>query len=177
MKETKNVNERDTYIDSLGLKKITPQIPMLNAKPENALFDRLAVMAEIDLIDTFSIWYKDLTTNSLEEYRHLAEVYAHEYDNHYNDISTLLTIDGVIVEMYSDIFKYERKKGSDEKSAAQKERILVLKNGVEVLRKYITKYEELKVMLKQSAIERQKLFYENDKLRTQLQNTISAQEF
>ncbi|MDB5288563.1 MAG: hypothetical protein JWR05_3512 [Mucilaginibacter sp.] len=177
MGERKCFDEKDDYINSLELKKMSPQIPMLNKLPENAVFDKQAIMAEIDLIDTFRVWYKNLTKNSLEEYRALAEIYSAEYDNHYKDISTLLTIEGVIVELYSDIFKYEDKKGETEKSKYQKERVLVLKNGFECLKKYITKYEEVKVMLKQSAIERTKLLYENKKLTDEVQRLANSSEF
>jgi hypothetical protein len=165
----KNLDERDGYFESIKLKDIKPIIPRLDFDPSAVLVDKIAIMAEIDLIDTFSVWHKNLHKNSLQEYRYLAEVYAGEYDNHYNDISTILTVEGVIVEIYSDLFKFKEKNGETERSKYQKERLLVLKNAIELLRKNLNRVDELKFLLKQSCIERTKLRYENKKLKEEVE--------
>lgn len=140
--------------------------------------DKIGILAELDLIDTFQIYVKELGNNvSKESYKHLAEVYSFEYDRKYQDASTLLTLEGVIVEMYSDIFKYEKLKGETDKTKSSKQRICLLKEGVETLKRYIVKHDEMQLMLKNSIFERQKLTKENADLKKQLQQILDAQNF
>lgn len=153
-----------TYLRT-NYKPVTPQLVL----HENQVIDKMAILAELDLINTFETYVKELGNgNNKEAYVHLAEVYSFEYDNKYQHANTLLAVEGVIVEMYSDIFKFENQKGESEKTKAAKARILILKEGIELLKSYVVKHDQMQLMLKNSILIRQQLSRENADLKNKL---------
>ncbi len=159
---------------SKNYKPVTPQLVL----SENVVIDRDAVLAELDLIDTFSTYVKNLGNDvAKEHYAHLAEIYSFEYDKKYQQANILLAVEGVIVEMYSDIFKYEQKNGETEKTKASKDRILILKEGIEMLKSYAVKHDQLQLMLKNSIQKRGELALENSKLRSELKKQEDINNF
>jgi hypothetical protein len=152
------------YLKS-NYKPTTPQLIL----PENEMIDKMAVLAELELIDTFETYSKNLgNAVAKEAYVHLAEIYSFEHDKKYQYANTLLSVEGVIVEMYSDIFKFENQKGESEKTKSAKARILILKEGIEILKAYIVKHDQMQLMLKNSIIVRQQLSRENNLLKKQV---------
>jgi hypothetical protein len=157
-------------------KKVTPDLSIDSATRE--ILDKKSLLAEIEMIDTVETFSGIVGRHpSFDRYVYLAEIYAIEYDNHYLDINKILAAEGVIVEMYSDIFKHEDKHGESEKSKAAKERIMILRNGLEDLKKYHTKYDQLKDLLLNSVRERNKLAKENAELKKQLKNMVDAENY
>lgn len=153
-----------TYLKS-NYKPTTPQLTL----PENQVIDKMAILAELELINTFETYSKNLgNAVAKEAYVHLAEVYSFQYDNKYQHAKTLLAVEGVIVEMYSDIFKFENQKGESEKTKSAKARILILKEGIELLKAYVVKHDQMQLMLKNSILMRQQLSRENADLKSKL---------
>jgi len=156
------------------LKKHKPITPNLTA-PGNEVFDKQSILAELDLINTYENYVKELGKDiDRDAYIQLAEIYSFEYDKKYQDASTLLAAEGVIVEMYSDIFKFENTKGETDKTKSAKDRIVLLKEAFELLKKYIVKHDQMQLMLKNSILKRQELARENAALKLQIENSEKA---
>lgn len=142
----------------------------------NKYFDKQCVLAEIEMMVLLKEYFHKNNVD-YKKYEQLSVIYQQEYDNHYSDISSLLYGEGIIVEMYSDIFKFEKSKGQTEKSKLQKDRLMKLRACYEVLKKYITKFEMSKVIQRELVLEKQELLKENSELKKQLQYAMDAQEF
>lgn len=146
-------------------------IPRLDNLSDETLSnnDKLLILSELDLIDTFSKFATDEKSRDvLEKYKALAEVYVMEYEKDIQDYSTFLAVDGAITEIYSDIFKHEKSSGENKRSKHIKDRIMVIRNGFELLKKYIHRTKEAKILLHQSIIARRDLLKENSELKSKL---------
>lgn len=92
-----------------------------------------------------------------KHYKAAAEIYALNFDNTIEACNALINSDGVISEMYLEVYTHEQSKGESARSVRQKDRLLIVQKSIELLRKYFNKYEQCKLMLKNSLDERSNL--------------------